>query len=306
MKTHALLTLVTAVVGAALLISTSSFSPASAASVYTAHLGANSANGTATISGTKLSLAARALTAGTWSESLYRGTCLKRGTRIAALPTLSVPATGRVSRSNTLTSSVAALAATGALWLTRGTKTVCGGFSLTVVKVAASPSTSRSPTATPSGAASPTPTATATASPSSSPEDDSPCHAAGQQVCLGDPVAGLFPGASATVDSAEVATVPGETPPADQVFLTVHVTIVVAASAPTAVDLTQLTWFIQLDANHPGILQSSAQRTPALSTIVAQPGQTVAGWLTFQVPRTSHPRYVLGLADHFGYAVRLY
>ena len=89
-------------------------------------------------------------------------------------------------------------------------------------------------------------------------------------------------------------------------FLTVHVTITVAGSAANPVDLTQLTWFIQLDANHPGILQSSAQRTPALSAIVAQPGQTVAGWLTFQVPQSSNPKYLLGLADHFGYSVRLY
>lgn len=111
-----------------------------------------------------LYLNAKKLTPGTWSETLYRGTCAKLSTKILGLPSLTVGASGSVARTNTLTSTQARLARTGVVRLVRRGVAICASFATATAVVAASPSTSptrtpSSPTPMPSGSTSPSPSA---------------------------------------------------------------------------------------------------------------------------------------------------
>jgi hypothetical protein len=89
---------------------------------------------------------ASSLASGSWTETLYRGSCTRRSTKIATLPVLIVGRSGAVARTNTLTSSQANLARTGVIRLARGTALLCGGFASPIV---ARPSPTPSPTPAP-------------------------------------------------------------------------------------------------------------------------------------------------------------
>jgi len=89
---------------------------------------------------------ASSLASGSWTETLYRGSCTRLSTKIATLPALIVGRSGAVARTNTLTSSQANLARTGVIRLARGTALLCGGFASPIV---ARPSPTPSPTPAP-------------------------------------------------------------------------------------------------------------------------------------------------------------
>jgi hypothetical protein len=75
--------------------------PAAAAASYRASLGAH---GTATWTvGQSVSVNLKAMTPGTWKQQLWSGTCAAPEARLAVLPSLAVPATGRLQKTTTAT-----------------------------------------------------------------------------------------------------------------------------------------------------------------------------------------------------------
>jgi micrococcal nuclease len=67
----------------------------------------------------------KSLTPGRWNEHLWTGTCDDLGRRVAVLPGLLVPASGRIARTNVLT---ARQAAGRTLRLVRGSDALCATF----------------------------------------------------------------------------------------------------------------------------------------------------------------------------------
>jgi predicted outer membrane repeat protein len=113
--------------------------PASAATVgarWQARMGPGGANGTATATidtsgaGTISVNLKRLARAATYTETLFRGTCAARSTRIATLPSLRTSAGGTVARANSLTAAQATLLNGGSavIRLVSGSQVYCGAL----------------------------------------------------------------------------------------------------------------------------------------------------------------------------------
>ena len=113
--------------------------PASAATVgarWQARVGPGGANGTATATidtsgaGTISVNLKRLARAATYTETLFRGTCAARSTRIATLPSLRTSAGGTVARANVLTAAQAAVLNGGnaVIRLVSGSQVYCGAL----------------------------------------------------------------------------------------------------------------------------------------------------------------------------------
>jgi len=105
-------------------------SPALAATAPTSlvvHVGLGAARLTRPASGpATLYVNLRGLAPGRWNEHLWSGSCGDLGVRLAVLPGLAVPASGRIARTNPLTSTAAKA---GALRLVHGSTVLCASFS---------------------------------------------------------------------------------------------------------------------------------------------------------------------------------
>jgi hypothetical protein len=143
---------------------------ADASTSYIARLGTGNGAARLTVGGPdSVYLNASHLATGSWTETMYRGTCARLSTKIVALPNLEVGSRGSISRTNQLTAAQARVARTGVIRLTHGRMVVCGGYASGAVS---SPSASPSPSPTPSPT--PTPTPAATPVPTPTPVDPSP------------------------------------------------------------------------------------------------------------------------------------
>jgi hypothetical protein len=128
----------------------------------------------------KLYVNARGLARGTWTQTLYMGTCSRLSTRIRTLPVLIAGSTGAVGRTNTLTASQARLARSGVVRLVHGATVVCGSFATAPAIASPSPfpSPGPSPTSRPTSTATQTPGGTsspgATSGPTGTPAGSTP------------------------------------------------------------------------------------------------------------------------------------
>ena len=103
---------------------------------WQARVGSAGVNGTSTVkilsTGTgSISIALKGLAHSTiYTETVYRGTCSKLSTKVLALPTFKTTASGKATRTNTLTAAQAtALNRTGeVVRFTAGRRVVCGAF----------------------------------------------------------------------------------------------------------------------------------------------------------------------------------
>lgn len=145
---------------------------AAAATSYIGRFGGNHGAARLTYGGPdKIYVNAKNLARGTWTETLYQGTCARPTTRIVTLPPLVVGTSRAVARTNTITRSQANRARSGIVRLVRGTTIVCASFAGGAV---VSPSPSRSPSPSPSSPPpSSSPSASPSANPSSSPSSSS-------------------------------------------------------------------------------------------------------------------------------------
>jgi hypothetical protein len=109
---------------------------ASAATAYRTYSGTLSGNhGTArltvyTSKAGAITVNAKSMAAGSWTESIYRGTCSSRSTRVALLPRLVVGSSGSITRTNSLsTTQMATLKCyRSVVRLVLGSKVVCAPF----------------------------------------------------------------------------------------------------------------------------------------------------------------------------------
>jgi endoglucanase len=98
---------------------------AQAATSYTVGLGSHGAARWTV--GTSVFVNLKAMTAGTWKQELWSGTCASPSTRLVALSNLVVPTSRTLSKTTTL-KTVPATAGGVVLRLTRSTTVICGAF----------------------------------------------------------------------------------------------------------------------------------------------------------------------------------
>lgn len=99
--------------------------PADAASSFSVSLGSHgSARWTV---GASVSVNLKAMTAGTWKQQLWSGTCAQPAARLAVLSNLAVPASHLLAKTTTYASRPAAGGGV-TLRLTKGSATICGTF----------------------------------------------------------------------------------------------------------------------------------------------------------------------------------
>ncbi len=163
------LALIAAIAALAIVISTTTTADAAVVSKqWLSKLGSAGANGTATAkvftAGTgSLAIALKRMARSTtYSETVYRGTCAKRTTRLFALPNFRTSSTGTINRTNNLTVSQAR-ALSVAPFVVRfvaGSRVLCGSFAAVRLAVAPTPTPTASPSASPSASPTASPSAT--------------------------------------------------------------------------------------------------------------------------------------------------
>ena len=94
-------------------------------------------------------------------------------------------------------------------------------------------------------------------------------------------------------DGAVPATASQQPAQAGDVFVAFDVEGCAGANADAHTGLTAAGFYLQLDLKHPAYNAVSPVKQPALHDTALAPGRCARGWITFEIPRSLKPQFIL-------------